>query len=77
MLVAEHLTNRQIAERLVISPKTVEHHIEHIFAKLGVSSRGAVARLVLRQRPALHEPLLPAIPIEDRRWGMALPPRIS
>lgn len=54
MLVAEHLTNRQIAERLVISPKTVEHHIEHIFAKLGVSSRGAVARLVLRQRPALR-----------------------
>ena len=50
MLVAEHLTNRQIAERLVLSPKTIEHHMEHIFTKLAVSSRGAVARLVLRQQ---------------------------
>ena len=49
-LVAEHLTNRQIAERLVLSPKTIERHMEHIFAKLGVTSRGAVARIVLRQR---------------------------
>ena len=46
-LVADHLTNREIAERLVLSPKTVEHHLEHIFDKLGVASRGAVARLVL------------------------------
>jgi len=48
-LVAEHLTNREIAERLVLSPKTIEHHLDHIFTKLGVSSRGAVARLVLSQ----------------------------
>ncbi len=49
-LVAEHLTNREIAARLVLSPKTVERHMEHIFAKLGVGSRGAVARLVLTKR---------------------------
>ncbi|MGO9960013.1 MAG: LuxR C-terminal-related transcriptional regulator [Solirubrobacteraceae bacterium] len=37
-----------MAERLVLSPKTIERHMEHIFAKLGVSLSGAVARLVLR-----------------------------
>jgi len=49
-LVAEHLTNRQIADRLVLSPKTIERHMDHIFTKLDVGSRGAVARLVLTQR---------------------------
>ncbi|MGO9972438.1 MAG: LuxR C-terminal-related transcriptional regulator [Solirubrobacteraceae bacterium] len=44
-----HLTNRQIAERLVLSPKTIERHMEHICAKLRVTLRGAVARIVLRQ----------------------------
>jgi DNA-binding NarL/FixJ family response regulator len=33
MLVAEHLTNRQIAERLVLSPKTIERHMELLGAK--------------------------------------------
>ncbi len=42
-LVAEGLTNRQVAGRLVISNKTVEHHVEHIFDKLGVTSRTSAA----------------------------------
>jgi len=42
-LVAEGLSNREIAERLVISKRTVDAHIEHIFAKLGVSSRVRLA----------------------------------
>lgn len=46
-LVAEHLTNREIAEQLILSPKTIERHMEHIFNKLGLSSRGAVARYML------------------------------
>ncbi|HXL91827.1 MAG TPA: LuxR C-terminal-related transcriptional regulator [Streptosporangiaceae bacterium] len=38
-LVAGGLSNREVAERLVISKRTVDAHMEHIFSKLGVSSR--------------------------------------
>lgn len=42
-LVAEGLTNRAIAERLVVSPKTVSTHVEHILAKLGAARRAEIA----------------------------------
>jgi non-specific serine/threonine protein kinase len=38
-LVAGGLANREVAERLVISKRTVDAHVEHIYAKLGISSR--------------------------------------
>jgi len=38
-LLARGLSNRQIAERLVISPKTASHHIEHIYLKTGTTNR--------------------------------------
>jgi DNA-binding CsgD family transcriptional regulator/tetratricopeptide (TPR) repeat protein len=43
-LLAEGLTNRQIAARLFISPKTVGAHMAHIYSKLGVHSRVEAAR---------------------------------
>jgi tetratricopeptide (TPR) repeat protein len=43
-LVTERLTNREIAQRLVLSEKTIERHMSRIFVKLGVSSRVEVAR---------------------------------
>ncbi|MCI2418875.1 LuxR C-terminal-related transcriptional regulator [Saccharopolyspora sp. K220] len=42
-LVAQGLSNRQIAEQLVISKRTSDSHIEHILAKLGVTSRAQIA----------------------------------
>jgi DNA-binding NarL/FixJ family response regulator len=39
VLIAEGLKNRQIAERLFISPTTVTHHLSSIYSKLGVSDR--------------------------------------
>jgi HD-GYP domain-containing protein (c-di-GMP phosphodiesterase class II) len=40
-LLARGHSNRQIALQLVVSPKTAANHVEHIYAKLGVSSRAA------------------------------------
>ncbi|MQY05041.1 hypothetical protein ACRB68_31040 [Actinomadura sp. RB68] len=41
-LLSEGLTNREAAARLFISPRTVESHVSHIYAKLGVASRAAL-----------------------------------
>jgi DNA-binding CsgD family transcriptional regulator len=37
------LSTRAIAQRLVISAKTADHHIQHVYTKIGVSTRGAAA----------------------------------
>ncbi|MGH8886309.1 MAG: response regulator transcription factor [Egibacteraceae bacterium] len=47
-LVSDGHTNRQIARRLARSEKTIETHLSHIFTKLGVSSRAAVASAIAR-----------------------------
>ncbi|MEA2503209.1 MAG: hypothetical protein QOG36_252, partial [Actinomycetota bacterium] len=44
-LVAEGLTNREVAERLFVSPHTVNTHLRHVFSKLGINSRVELARL--------------------------------
>jgi DNA-binding CsgD family transcriptional regulator len=43
-LVAGGLTNAEIAQRLVISPRTVEHHVSAVLGKLGVAARRDAAR---------------------------------
>jgi DNA-binding CsgD family transcriptional regulator/sugar lactone lactonase YvrE len=48
-LVAEGLTNRDIAARLFISERTVDGHLEHVREKLGVNSRAQIATWVTRQ----------------------------
>jgi DNA-binding CsgD family transcriptional regulator len=49
-LVAEGLTNRQIAQRLVISERTAQNHVQHILTKLGFATRGQVAAWRLSSR---------------------------
>ena len=45
-LIAEGLTNKQIAARLVISQRTAEGHVEHIMTKLGFTSRAQIAAMI-------------------------------
>ncbi len=47
-LVVDRKTNPEIAAELFLSQKTVETHLHHIFHKMGVSSRVALARAVER-----------------------------
>jgi DNA-binding NarL/FixJ family response regulator len=42
-LAARGLSNKQIAERLFITQKTVGNHVEHIYLKIGVSNRAAAS----------------------------------
>jgi ATP/maltotriose-dependent transcriptional regulator MalT len=46
-LLAQDLSNSRIAERLVVSRRTVEAHLQSIYAKLGVKSRDAAVRVAM------------------------------
>jgi DNA-binding CsgD family transcriptional regulator len=45
-LAAMGLSNRAIAERLVVSVRTVDNHLQHVFDKLGIRSRGELRRFI-------------------------------
>jgi DNA-binding NarL/FixJ family response regulator len=49
VLLGEGLTNKQIAERLFITRKTVEHHVARVLTKLGLPGRAAAAAYAVRQ----------------------------
>lgn len=48
VLVAEGLTNQAVADRLCLSPRTVESHVARVYRKTGVETRAALASLVVR-----------------------------
>ena len=60
ILLARGLSNRQVAERLVITPKTAGNHVEHIYAKIGASTRAGAAMFAV-QHGLLPEEKLAAI----------------
>lgn len=58
-LLARGLANKEIARQLVISPKTVGNHIEHLYAKIGATNRASASLYATRHG------LLPADPDSD------------
>ncbi|MER5709644.1 AAA family ATPase [Streptomyces sp. NPDC002122] len=48
VLVAEGLTNQAVADRLCLSPRTVESHVARVYRKTGVETRAGLASLVVR-----------------------------
>jgi len=48
-LVSDGITNREIADRLFLSPHTVNSHLRHIYGKLAINSRAELARIVAEQ----------------------------
>jgi DNA-binding NarL/FixJ family response regulator len=53
-LLARGHSNRAIADRLVISPKTVSNHVEHIYTKIGSSTRAAAALFAVQHGLLMH-----------------------
>jgi DNA-binding CsgD family transcriptional regulator len=51
-VLAEGVTNRELAERLFISERTANRHLSNIFTKLGVRTRAAAARIAIEAGPA-------------------------
>ena len=50
-LLGEGLSNREIAARLFIAPKTVEHHVGRVLNKLDLKRRGEAAAYAVRHLP--------------------------
>ena len=48
ILLARGASNKRIAADLVITPKTAGNHVEHIYAKIGASSRAAAAMFAVQ-----------------------------
>jgi HD-GYP domain-containing protein (c-di-GMP phosphodiesterase class II) len=48
VLMTRGLSNKDMAERLSVSVRTVRSHVEHVYAKIGVSARGAAAMFAMR-----------------------------
>ena len=48
-LLARGHPNKEIAARLTVTPKTVSNHVEHIYTKIGVSTRAAATLFATEQ----------------------------
>src|SRR4030088_332589 len=68
-LVADGLTNREIAERLFVSERTAEYHVEQIRNKLGFHSRRDIAAWVRASEGARHGAIETSTPVPLRILG--------
>jgi DNA-binding NarL/FixJ family response regulator len=71
-LVAKGLTNKQIAERMVLSEGTVKAHVSHIMTKLAMENRSSLVRYALTRELA---PLLEADAIASEVYSQQIPRR--
>jgi DNA-binding NarL/FixJ family response regulator len=58
--VSEGLTNRQVAEQLFLSPRTIDFHLRNVFRKLNITSRNELARAMVENVPAGSLAAVPA-----------------
>ena len=73
-LLARGLSNRDIAEELVITNKTVKNHLSRIYEKIGVALPGRGDRALARRRRALRPWVRPLGPGVPREIGTLVPP---
>ena len=74
MLIADGVSNREVAERLTLSVRTVESHIYRAMSKTGTTSRDELANLLHRRRRE-HDTSssAPASSLDDRPRGLSIP----
>ena len=66
--MAQGHSYQEVARRLTITPKTAEHHIEHIYNKIGVSARASAALFAMEHDLILRRPS-PRVPHVHQAHG--------
>ena len=72
-LLARGLSNKEIAERLVISPKTVGNHVEHIYAKIDASTRATASLFAMQHGLLPEEEFVPTVAATSERLAAEQP----